>query len=289
MGAFARSAEKCTFDTCKIWGVVRGADNTGGIVGEAIGCSLTDCLSLADVSGDGGVGGLVGYAKNCSFKSCAARGIVSGRSDVGGFVGYCADSELNECQALGTVTGGKNVGGFVGDLRASKVIKCSARGKVTLDASLDTSKSGIGGFAGYIGGRDGAVSVLYCIATGAVFAEGASEVGGFVGECFGETETTKLERSYASGSVVGGTIVGGFAGSLGWCSVFNCYSVGSATAKGDSAVSSSYNISIDTGSSAFAGGFAGSATYEGGVDCRFCYASGYVKASTSESSVLNIS
>ena len=289
MGALSCIAKNCTFKNCKVWGSISGGDNTGGLVGNAEGCSFTDCISLAKVSGDSEVGGLVGWAEaNCKFSSCAARGEVSGRAFVGGLVGYCEGSTLDGCQAIGNVTGGNTAGGFAGQLRNCEVQKCSAKGKVTLDSSFDITKSGIGGFAGEIVGIDnGTVSLMYCVATGAVSAEGGSNVGGFVGDCHGETATTKIQCSYASGLVVGGTVVGGFAGSLSSCSVFNCYSIGSATAKGTLTLSGS-SMGIDTGSSAYAGGFAGSATYEGGVDCRFCYASGYVKASTSESSVLNL-
>ena len=289
MGALSRFAKDCTFKNCKVWGSISGDDNTGGLVGDAEGCSFTDCISLAKVSGGSEVGGLVGWAEaNCQFLNCAARGEVSGRGFVGGLVGYCEGSTLKNCQATGNVTGGKVTGGFAGQLRNCEAQKCSAKGKVTCVVELTDAPGGIGGFAGEIVGLgDGTVSLEYCAATGAVMGDGGSSVGGFVGDCHGETATTKIQCSYASGTVVGGSFVGGFAGELSNCSIFNCYSTGSATANGFSNSSGSGN-GMDTGISAYAGGFAGQADSKGGTDCRYCYAVGYVKTAQG-SSMLDMS
>ena len=278
MGALSRFAKNCTFKNCKVWGSISGDDNTGGLVGDAEGCSFTDCISLAKVSGGAEIGGLVGWAEaNCQFLNCAARGEVSGSGFVGGLVGYCKESTLKDCQATGNVIGGKVTGGFAGQLRNCDVQKCSAKGKVTCDSERTGAPGGIGGFAGEIVGIDnGTVSLAYCAATGAVLGDKGAGVGGFVGDCHGETATTKIQCSYASGSVVGGSFVGGFAGKLSNCSIFNCYSTGSATANGFSSSTGS-NMGIDTGTSAYAGGFAGQTDSKNGVDCRYCYAVGYVK------------
>ena len=264
MGAITRVAKSCTFINCKIDGVVKGENDTGGMVGQAEDCSFTACLSKATVSGEDNVGGLVGWAETCDFMNSAARGTVSGNGQVGGLVGFSKNCNYATCQAKGTVTGGDTTGGFAGDLRGGNVSKCSATGKVVCDKSRSNTPDDIGGFAGQIIG-DAAIGD--CAAVGAVSAAAANSVGGFAGS----VKDATVQRCYASGAVTGGGVVGGFAGQLMQCKVYNCYAAGAVAAKGFSSGSGATKSTL-----AYAGGLAGMADSAGGADCRYCYAFGKV-------------
>ena len=163
--------------------------------------------------------------------------------------------------------GGKTVGGFAGDIRGKSMVECFASGDVYCEDSLTGAPAEIGGFAGHI--IKGAI-VEECAAIGAVYASGATEVGGFVGSVNGEAS---IQRCYASGHAVGGSFVGGFSGSLSECKIYNCYATGGSEAKGYS-----MGGGMVTSASAYAGGFSGQAMSEGGADCRYCYATGKVSA-----------
>ena len=265
-GALACEAKNCEFRDCLVEGQ-GGDDDAGALVGQAEGCSFVNCLATAEVSSVDIAGGLVGWAEGCEFSNCAATGDVSGHGEVGGFVGYSAESLFAQCQARGKVIGGKSVGGFAGDLRGKSIVECVATGDVYCEETLTGAPADIGGFAGQI--INGA-AVEDCAATGAVYASGATEVGGFAGSVHGEVS---VQRCYASGRTVGGSFVGGFAGSLSECKVYNCYATGGAEAKGYS-----MGGGMATSTSAYAGGFSGLAMSEGGADCRYCYATGKVSA-----------
>ena len=270
-GAIACKATNCEFLDCRVDGSVGGEGllcYSGALVGQAEKCSFVNCLTTAAISCTDIAGGMVGWAEDCEFSSCTATGAVSGNDCVGGLVGYSSESLFSKCLARGNVIGGKTVGGFVGDLRGKSVVECYATGDVYCEKTLTGAPADIGGFAGKI--IEGA-TLEDCAATGSISASGATEVGGFAGSAHGEV---LIQRCYASGKAFGGSFVGGFAGTLLECKIYNCYATGGAEAEGIA-----MGDGIAGSSSAYAGGFAGEASSAGGVDCRYCYATGKVLAS----------
>ncbi len=96
---------------------VKGKDNTGGIVGYAVGGSIERSFSMAAVSGSSyGVGGVAGSINaNGSIADCYNTGPVKSTSDqVGGIAGRAMDSDVRNCYNTGPVSGSHSVGGVVG-------------------------------------------------------------------------------------------------------------------------------------------------------------------------------
>ena len=272
VGTLAGNANSCSFINCSAEGSLTGENNTGGLVGESNGCLFNNCVAKVAVTGYDNVGGMVGWSENDEFSGLTAQGDVTGTGDgqVGGFVGISKDSKFANCQASGRVRGEAEVGGFAGFLTDGSIVShCSTSGEIV---PCGSSPSGIGGFAGTI--SDGC-EISDCLASGNVSDGGVGTIGGFVGSCSGNTENpnaTKIQRCCSRGSVVGGTNIGGFAGSLEYCVVSDCCSSGSTTATGQTVSAGGY-----TTTSANAGGFAAVASPStGGGTLRHCYASGQV-------------
>jgi hypothetical protein len=155
-------------------------------------------------------GGAIGSASNTDVSNTSANGLVKGtKGQAGGFLGWSETNVvIDKCFANGNVdsTGYDNVGGFVGvtDTSGGHVITNSfAKGDVK-------GNNNVGGFAGQCRG-----TYTHNYASGSV--NGNSVVGGFCGRNFDLSGylTSRIEQSYASGSVTGATDhVGGFIGHI---------------------------------------------------------------------------
>ena len=236
-----------------------GADNVGGLVGEASG-SITDSNAAGVARGAAGndsVGGLVGEASG-SITDSNAIGGASGGDDidnVGGLVGLQSDGSITESEATGTVvngaTGNDNVGGLVGFQKVGSITDSNATGAVDgstdndnvgglvglqsaggsiIASSTDAMADGADGddsVGGLVGEASGSITASY--ATGvASGAAGDDSVGGLVG-----TATARITASYAKGDVDGATDndnVGGLVGFLksGGGSITASYATGVA-------------------------------------------------------------
>jgi len=152
----------CAFENCKSNGVIVGAYNVGGLVGNvesnAI-INMTSCGSDATISGAYNVGGLVGEIYRCTvnLQKCKYSGSITGDYNTGGMIGdiYRAVSIIsNNCYVMENVVGLYNTGGFFGNLYNSPTV--ISEGYVA--AVLPASNSGV--LLGYSSGS--AVTVDSC-------------------------------------------------------------------------------------------------------------------------------
>jgi len=172
----------CTQEGCEILnlevvsdaaqGGVRGAGETGGIVGAAFGSRLVNARMRGLVRGGGSVGGLVGMVEVTVLSNCQAECTValdSGRSGGGGLVGGLHNGLVVSSYANGRVSGSYVVGGLVGSVNTYGTLSnCYAKGRVT-------GSDRVGGVSG---SNFGVISHVYS----ACAVEGDTRVGGLAGE-----------------------------------------------------------------------------------------------------------
>ena len=288
-GGLAAKMTKCFVKNCEVNATVAGplADgqnasgwNVGGIAGTLSSSTVQVCRVVGSVSQlrhpEENVGGIAGFAEEKSLISiCFSSADIVGRENVGGIVGYLRESDIENVESLGTVKGYWNVGGIVGQSvgyasrRANIVCAVASGAVIGLAADSLEECCRLGGFAGALVWSD----VSWCGATGRVNCTGKSlSLGGFVGKI---GECTRISTSYATGSVVGDRLVGGFSGAVyapseyGYATIQirNCYARGSATetTKTDSCGVAAFTA--DIGSSG------------GTILVENCYATGKVTAS----------
>lgn len=209
----------------------QGGGHFGGLIGELSG-TLVDSYSTGDVRVDplgehSVAGGLVGWMyREGSIVRCYANGDVIGKNQVGGLVGG-SEGEIDESYATGDVSGERNIGGFVGYIREGASITHSfSTGGVTGESEVGglvggvddgiisysyatgdvTGMRQVGGFVGWF---QGMINDSY--ARGDVVSHGGYDIGGLIGEVYGELQT--IENTYASG-LVEGDVSGGLIGSV---------------------------------------------------------------------------
>jgi hypothetical protein len=150
--------------------------NTGSMVGGITGFnqgSVSNCINWGVVKGKEEVGGIVGNNDGGTIKSCYSTGDIAGQSNVGGLVGSCGrQARVDICYAVGEVDGDQFVGGLIGFMDLSEATNCYSRGKVM-------GSQYVGGLIGHT--IDSTTRSSY--STGTVPAFG-SDIGSFVGLAF---------------------------------------------------------------------------------------------------------
>ncbi|WP_343632062.1 T9SS type A sorting domain-containing protein [Fluviicola sp.] len=179
------------------------------------------------VKGQSYNGGLVGRFDDGDIVDCYTTGTVYGNiiftgSDLnftGGLTGYHTNGIIARCHSTADVDG-NIVGGLIGLIENSTVNDCYATGNV-----FGNNGSYVGGLIGLIGFGPTSVDAIVkdCFASGNV--SGNYAVGGLIGNSDGT-----ISNCFASGSVSGNYSGGGligFTASTG--TVINCYATGSVT------------------------------------------------------------
>jgi hypothetical protein len=233
---------------------VIGFNCAGGLVGAmGDGTTMSDSYAAGPVSGDSHVGGLVGTTWfQGSISHSYATGAVTGTNyHAGGLVGSnSVDLLVFDCYATGDVVGANDVGGFIG----------ANQGRIMDSYSTGTSRGSGVAIGGFTGGNAHQGEISGCFATGSV--SGGEWTGGFTGFAGG-----LIDRSYATGNVIGTISVGGFCGvGWQWGLISNSYATGSVHGtiyiggflghNTPSIVENSYSKGRVTGQSAV-GGFVG--------------------------------
>jgi len=101
-----------------IGGIVKGRDNTGGLVGRnEIVAKITKSYFYGDVENSGsseGLGGLVGKNHYGHIINSYSRGTVNGEDYVGGLVGNFVEGDIINSYSTSSITGLSYVGGLLG-------------------------------------------------------------------------------------------------------------------------------------------------------------------------------
>jgi hypothetical protein len=242
--------------TIRTSGYIGSKDYFGGLFGQASRVTIDDGEVLVDIDlavaeGDsiGSVGGIIGSAvSQIQMQDTTARGVISlAVSDpnnssvqyIGGVAGiYCSSEECGITRVESAVqvaivtsnpTPGNNfvirdVGGFIGRayLIADTIEESLAAGEmtVTIDGSLNSTVSRVGGFFGSIEDSNGG-QVLNNYTTSAITITGANRletVGGFIGYVY--QNGLQIDTSYSASDVrfefATGDYLGGFIGLEEW-------------------------------------------------------------------------
>lgn len=236
---------------CQSFGSIFGGG--GGLCGKNVYGTIDDCYATVDITGGSG-GGLCWHNENGAIRNSHATGSVSGTNNLGGLIGETFEGQIENCTAHGAVTGetdSSNVGGLCGYISGGTIRRCSATGAV----AAGVSSMYIGGLCGTNGffWSVGA-SIRDSYATGTV--HGGSQVGGLCGY----TMSGVFAACYASGSVSGTSYIGGMCGTNESGTLSDCYATGAATG------------------TQYVGGFAGY-NYRGKI--YRCYSSGGTTGTTS--------
>ncbi len=204
-------------------GVVSGGNDTGGLIGSAVGgatSGVSNSYATGNVTGQFvSVGGLVG-SSTADISDSYATGAVTGAQQgvAGGLVGVLGFNGFNDAYsaatvldsyATGAVSGQSYIGGLVGRLEAQSSITGSGP-QTTYASGLVTSTGTAAG--GLVGQNYGTITQAgYDVAGGrsVVGVTGAADVGGAVGR--NEAGATLSDVSVFSG-VLGTSYTGGIVG-----------------------------------------------------------------------------
>ncbi len=238
---------------------IEGADITGNFMANSF---LVGFLSEAIITG-------------CTVDETSVLTIPGDTVQMnGGFVGGAQTSGLNlggelyieNCVNNGTISGGMLTGGIAG-ATGQKLLNCTNNGPVS---GGFTNAGGIVGYYQEAGGI-APFEILDCVNNGSVSSE-KGWAGGIAGQVVVSSETSLIARCYNTGSVIGGSEVGGIAGGIDNGEIADCYNAGTVSAhEADSSdlggiagyltsgsITNCYNIgSITNGAAASTGGVVG--------------------------------
>lgn len=196
------------------------SEHVGGLVGDNEG-SITNGRNNGEITGNNYVGGLVGENGKDSTLSNLVNdeaASITGDEYVGGIAGRNYGTiSANDEQLVnrGSITGQMYVGGVAGSNEAGGTIT-NTISSIALHVKTDAKDVAEGGdlpqyFGGVVGQNSGIIKGATNESSVDVAADGASMVGGIIGE---NTETGKLEGTIANKGVVSGkSDVGGIIGS----------------------------------------------------------------------------
>lgn len=181
-----------------------GGYRNGGFLGSGTGV-FEYCKAQGTILGQGA--GFCAFSEGARISHCEVTvAFPNGGSSCGGFVGStCFGDIFQDCIAHINYTSSANevyVGGFVGSASQDFIIKrCYTDGDINMTGSCN-----------YVGGFVGTVFIPQihdCYSRVNINAPNSEQVGGFVGLTDGGG---LISNCYASGSVVGASLVGGFVG-----------------------------------------------------------------------------
>jgi len=216
-----------TVTNCTSYGFTNSTfGNVGGLIGYSVSGLTTLCEAHGDVRGWANTGGLVGRLSSSLTQSNAYGDVTGtgtgGTASIGGLIGWMISAGMNSCNAYGdVVSAGGTTGGLVGSNTWISFSNCDAHGDVTAAGAQ------IGGLVGY----NVWASVNTCNAYGNV--NGASKVGGLIGEQQGNVGNQVLNSNAWGAAVATGGTVGGLIGYVDSTPVTNCTSNGPTEGTGN--------------------------------------------------------
>ena len=257
-GVVGWAYENVTITNCYNTGSVTGGSYVGGVVGWAYeNVTITNCYNTGSVTGGSYVGGVAGYASSSSSSpvtiiNCYNAGAVTSTSTssysyVGGVVGYAISLTIEKCYNTGLVEGNDEnvcyIGGLVGYASSNITIKdCYNTNNVISTINSSIVDVYIGGLLGYIDTEDenSIITLISCHNTGAIVTTSTNaRSGGMVGYIAASSGSMSISNCYNTGSVTGGSNVGGVVGfaipdsSSMTLTIDNCYNTGTVTGSDD--------------------------------------------------------
>ena len=222
--------------TIKNEGVIVGATNTGGLIGNCGNLTITNSTlsNSGAITGTNNVGGIAGCISFASTISNATNnGNISGTYNVGGIAGVVSTepSTISNATNTGNISGTYDVAGIVGNGKITEFTNCKNSG--TISASSYTTDKGVAGIiAENTKGQTGHLYISQCINTGTIIGNYTNTgqslyIGGITGY-------TNIGITMKDCGNEGDIITNGSAWSMaGLCSMIrssstitNCYSIG---------------------------------------------------------------
>ncbi len=201
-----------------------GFDRVGGLVGRAVTTTINSVtVTHAQITGEISTGGLVGENDGGSITNSSSSGTVIGPWDYTGGLVGENYGPISDSHSTADVTGLDNVGGLVGYHE-------NWYGSDHITSSYATGDVTGGRYVGGLVGYNETAAIDRSFATGDVVGTGSWSHGGLIGENYGP-----VSDSYATGAVNGADYVGGLAGYheeyIG-SDITHAYSTGSVAATG---------------------------------------------------------
>lgn len=181
--------------------------NSGGLLGVLNSGTVSNSYATGTINAGttGGVGGLVGVVSTGTVSNSYAEMNVTAGANSGGLVGYMTvGGTITGSHATGVIHGsGGAIGGLVGGNNGGTINTSYSGGTVIM-----TSGNFVGGLVG--NSPSGSITNSYSYAT--VIGTGSTYVAGLVGNLGSAGIGATLTNSYSSGSVSGGSVIGGLVG-----------------------------------------------------------------------------
>ncbi len=152
---------------------IEAAENTGAVAGAVTaGGVVAECYAAGRVSGAQNVGGLVGQALGGIIENSYSIAAVLGGQNVGGVVGAVeAGGAASYCYAVGPVQGETMAGGVAGLVQGGSLTNCAALGQTVAVAQAPAGRLAAQVSGSLAGGR-----ALYSMGTGGGVAFGGQNV-----------------------------------------------------------------------------------------------------------------
>lgn len=227
IGGICGKSTNTTFSDCNVVVDIQGVSNIGSLSGSNKGGQFAECvvsstklkgvsISQYDETLPNNIGGIVGCnSGELKFTKCIVEADIVGTEKMGGIIG-CDNGKttLNECQVYSHVKGnGDNIGGLVGE--SSSTVSESVLCKCLFNGTL-VGKDNVGGLIGtrndyYDNYKHLSISNSVAICN----IDSDNKVGGLIGSVYvGNRATFDIANSYFSGTINGGTDVGGIVGRM---------------------------------------------------------------------------
>jgi hypothetical protein len=218
--------------------------------------------------------GLFGIASNAQFSDLSLQVDITGKSFVGGLVGNLEPGSIMAVNVHGSVIGtGYDVGGLAGRIRE---VSISSSNTIAVVSGGSETYGGGADVGGLVGNVQNDSSIEDCSAQGSVSSI-AYRIGGLTGTLWAST----LNRSYATGNIVGRDSVGGLIGHNGMSSISVAYATGNVTATANGTVNFGGLVGTSESGASITGAF--STGDISGVDI----VGGLIGRQTADSTVVN--
>ena len=180
---------------CSVFGVVRGDEYVGGLIGYHWGSTILQCSSTCTVFGSHFVGGLCGGTHQGTITSCFSGSEIPKGNVTGGLCGLNEFGTIAQCYSTGRIGEGYNAGGLCGNNEGGEITDCYSTAELT---GLGSGRGGLCGFnGGIITNGYAAGAVTGTPPFGGLCGISVYDVGNFL-NCFWDMETSGVTQGVGS-------------------------------------------------------------------------------------------
>lgn len=199
--------KEASVKNAKNYGIIKGKNYVGGIVGFTYQASLDSCQNLGYVEGEKYIAGVAGkgaynFVSSYIIKASnlTNNGNVNGKTYVGGIFGSCGNDYCSSSYKCGTTTNMLNKGKIVGEEQTAGIAGHYCAGTLKKAGNLGSveGKKYTAGIAGFLG----------LSTTSSIYNVGNILGSQYVGGVVGDNEEGVTNSAYSTGKVDGDSLVG---------------------------------------------------------------------------------